>query len=81
VYGCCRRKRSLEQRVERLKAELDSAGGQGEEIELLRGEVHQAAELFRNEKEARAMVISEVKQANEQVCARQSCVHWLGLGS
>ena len=68
-----RRKRALEQRVEKLKSELDGAGGQSEEIELLRGEVHEAAELFRNEKEARAVVIVEVKQANEQVCLGVSC--------
>lgn len=67
IRGLEERKRALEQRIDTLKSDLDNAGAQSDEVAFLREEVHQAAEMFRNEKEARANVLADLADGNEQV--------------
>jgi hypothetical protein len=68
VVVCCSRKAKLEQRIAKLKESLEQATGMDDEEQGLRQDVHEAAEQFRNEKEARARAIAELQEANRRVC-------------
>jgi hypothetical protein len=68
-----RLQRTIQGRIEQLTAQLEEAGAEVAEMQRLREAVHEAAEKFRFEKEARTRAFDDVKAANEKVCGVSSC--------
>ena len=75
-----RLQRTIQGRIEQLTAQLNDVGTEVSEMEDLRQQVHEAAEMFRFEKDARTRALEDVKAANEKVRpCRRRVAYFMGV--